>query len=274
MNELQKPAKRSKWRRKLGALYYRALRYKEWLSSTKAYCHSHCADMPFVYAQHSSTFMRPLKNVEMQLQENKKRNIALACARLNQVCVAPGETLSFWRLVGCPTRLKGYLDGLILFQGSLTKGAGGGICQLSNLIYWLTLHTPLQVTERWRHSYDVFPDVNRTLPFGSGATVSYNYIDLQIFNPTAEHYQLKLWQDETTLFGEWRSEFKPEFEFEVLEKSHRIDSLSWGGYSRHNEIYRTVRNISGGELTEEFITANNALMMYNPLLEAGKTSAS
>ena len=39
----------------------------------------------------------------------------------------------------------------------------------------MTLHTPLQVTERYRHSYDVFPDADRKLPFGSGATCAYNY---------------------------------------------------------------------------------------------------
>jgi hypothetical protein len=30
---------------------------------------------------------------------------------------------------------------------------------------------PLKVTERWRHTHDVFPDANRTQPFGSGATL-------------------------------------------------------------------------------------------------------
>ena len=49
---------------------------------------------------------------------------------------------------------------------------GGGLCQLSNLIYWMTLHTPLTITERYRHSYDVFPDSNRTQPFGSGEPAS------------------------------------------------------------------------------------------------------
>jgi hypothetical protein len=38
---------------------------------------------------------------------------------------------------------------------------------------------------------------------------------------------------------------------------------------RHNEIYRNVKAITTGELIrEEFITENNALMMYAPLLSA------
>lgn len=192
----------------------------------------------------------------------------MACRRLDGLLVHPGETFSFWRLVGLPTRLKGYKEGLVLSQGALRKGVGGGLCQLSNLLYWMTLHTPLQVVERWRHSYDVFPDVNRTLPFGSGATVAYNYIDLQIENTTAQTFQLRLWQDEEQLYGEWRSEYAPKQSYKVLEKNHRIEQ-NLLGYVRRNEIYRTVTDLYSGEVTEEFITANRALMMYNPLLEAG-----
>lgn len=44
----------------------------------------------------------------------------------------------------------------------------------------MALHTPLTVTERHRHGYDVFPDAERTIPFGSGATCFYNYGDLMI----------------------------------------------------------------------------------------------
>ena len=85
-----------------------------------------------------------------------------------------------------PTRIlkagKCLTGGMVLHNGGFKPGVGGGLCQLSNLIYWMTLHTPLTVVERWRHSYDVFPDAERTQPFGSGATVAYNHIDLQIRN--------------------------------------------------------------------------------------------
>lgn len=48
----------------------------------------------------------------------------------------------------------------------------------------MTIHTPLTVVERWRHTYDVFPDNNRTQPFASGATCAYPALDLQIENRT------------------------------------------------------------------------------------------
>ena len=46
---------------------------------------------------------------------------------------------------------------------------GGGLCQLANLLYWMALHTPLAVVERHHHSFDPFPDENRTLPSGRAA---------------------------------------------------------------------------------------------------------
>ena len=65
--------------------------------------------------------------------------------------------MSYWYLIGKPTAGKGYLPGMILRNGGYLAATGGGLCQLSNLIYWMTLHTPLTVVERHRHGYDVFP---------------------------------------------------------------------------------------------------------------------
>jgi vancomycin resistance protein VanW len=68
--------------------------------------------------------------------------------------------------------------------GEARSGIGGGICQLSNLIHWMAIHSPLVVVERSNHSFDPFPDEGRVLPFGSGAAIFYNYVDLVLHNPT------------------------------------------------------------------------------------------
>lgn len=257
-------------RRHCGRIYYTCRRFAAWHFSGNTFCRTRSLEpLPYLHAEHRTRFLRPLKNVDMYLQENKKVNIRLASERLNGVVLRPGETFSFWRLVGLPVGFKGYKEGLVLFRGGLRKGVGGGLCQLSNLLYWMTLHTPLKVTERWRHSYDVFPDVERTQPFGSGATVAYNYVDLQIVNPTAEIFQLCLRQDDSFLYGEWRGECEPRSVYTVFEKNHRIESHSWGGYMRCNELYRNIMCSRTGVQTEEFVAANNALMMYSPLLEHG-----
>ena len=154
---------------------------------------------------------------------------------------------------------------MVLFLGRIGGDIGGGLCQLSNLIFWMTLHTPLTVVERYRHSHDVFPDANRTQPFGSGATCAYPHRDLMIRNDTEYDFQLCLHVGETRLEGEWRAVRPAILHYEIVEKNHRMDRGPWGGYVRHNELYRRVWN-QNEYLGEEFLTANDAIMMYEPLL--------
>lgn len=130
-----------------------------------------------------------------------------------------------------------------------------------------TLHTPLTVTERWRHGYDVFPDSNRTQPFGSGATCFYNYMDLMVRNDTPDTWRLVLRVTDTHLEGEWRADGPQTCRYEVYEKEHEIRGEYWGGFTRHNTLFRRVLGMDGAELGEEFITENHAIMMYNPMLE-------
>jgi len=87
----------------------------------------------------------------------------------------------------------------VLNQGRVDKGTGDGLCQLGNLLFWIFARSPLLVLERHRHGFDVFPDVNRKVPFGAGATLAYNYIDLQAKNETANQFQIKLWLDDEYL---------------------------------------------------------------------------
>ncbi len=157
---------------------------------------------------------------------------------------------------------------MVLRNGTVAQGIGGGLCQMTNLIYWMTIHTDLTVTERWRHGFDVFPDSGRTQPFGSGATCSWNYIDLQIENRTASTYQLRMWIEGANLSGEWRCSSPAIHRFRVEERNHAMRHEWWGGYSRHNELWRTRHDAaSGADIAEEFITENHAVMMYQPFLE-------
>lgn len=264
---LTKPVNRSPLRMFLGMNYFRMKRYFDWTFGGKKYAVQKDRH-PFIHTvfQHQTPLLRRLKNVDMHLQYNKIKNLTLAAAKLNGIVINPGETFSYWRLIGKPTSRKGYLDGMVLFQGKVTAGVGGGLCQLSNLIYWMTLHTPLTVTERYRHSYDVFPDSNRNQPFGSGATCFYNYLDLQIRNDTNQTYQLLVSLTDTHLAGEWRAELPPTRTYEVYEKEHWITGGYWGGYVRHNTIHRRVFAMDKTRVNDEFITENHAFMMYEPLL--------
>lgn len=265
---IPKPLHRSALRLALGKAFYRAKRRIEWHLPGRNYARQRTGDnLAFLHAKHGTPMLRALSGVDMQLQRNKMDSLRIAASCIDGIVLNPGEAFSFWRMVGKPTAARGFKVGLVLRNGTIQQDVGGGLCQMTNLIYWMAIHTELEIVERWRHGFDVFPDAGRTQPFASGATCAYNYIDLQIRNPTQHRYQLRIATKGDWLHGQWRADVEQESRFDVFEKNHAIRQEFWGGYSRHNEIWRKRFDAGNGDLTgEEFVSENHAIMMYEPLL--------
>jgi vancomycin resistance protein VanW len=240
-------------------------RYFKWVFSRTKFCRVRSREkLQFRVKEHSSLLIRKLGESEMWLQYNKIKNLSIAIQKINGVLIKPGETFSFCRRVGLPTRKKGYVEGMEISGGEARPGIGGGICQISNLIYWLVLHSDLTVIERSHHGYDPFPDHNRTLPFGSGATVFYNYIDLQIRNDTENSYQINLWLTDKRLEGDLRSDVFPQYSYYIYEDQSQFLKIGCDFY-RSNEIWRRkmVRK-SGKMIQRELVTKNFARVKYIP----------
>lgn len=272
--QTSRPINRSKYRLFFGKLYFTYRRYIQWFfnRSIKYAVTIQTAQLSYLVTQHSTPLYRQLRNVDLWLQDNKVINLRLAAEGINGVILKPGESFSFWRLIGKPTAAKGFKEGMVLSNGSFISGVGGGLCQLSNLIYWMALHSPLTVTERWRHTHDVFPDSTRTQPFGSGATVVYNYIDLQLKNDTTQNYQLLIEVGKSELLGELRCEQPCSRKYEVYESDHLIKQEWWGGYMRHNILRRKIVDLDNNPIGDDFVTENHAIMMYEPLLTGSVTA--
>jgi len=266
---VEKPKNRSSLRKTLGKEYFCLKRKYNWFFGKENWAKNlNTQQLDEVLIEHQSLLLRPLKDVDMYLQRNKTTNLGIAIKKFNGIVIEPGEIFSFWKLVGRPNRRKGYLDGLVLSNGQIGKGVGGGLCQLGNLIYWMTIHTPLTIKQRWRHSYDVFPDVNRKIPFGSGATLSYNYIDLQIKNETNSPFQINVWLEKKYVRGNICTTEVLKHDYQIYESNHKFEQQWWGGYTRHNQIWRSLTNKVSGEVKQELVTENHAVMMYNPLIES------
>jgi len=118
--------------------------------------------------------------------ENKTGNMRLAAASINRVVVWPGQVFSFWAAVGWPNRFKGYRLSRNLINGKIRFAYGGGICQVSGILYHLSLMAGLDIRERHNHSLDIYTEAERFTPLGADATVVYGYKDLRIRNNT-EH---------------------------------------------------------------------------------------
>ncbi len=269
MTEISKPIVRSRLRQVFGKEYFILKRKFDWIFGNKKWAVSkNSVSFKNSVFKHKSMTLRPLKDVDMYLQINKQKNLELAIRHIDKIIIKPGETFSIWKLVGRPTKRKGYLDGLVLNQGKINKDTGGGLCQLGNLLFWIYAHSPLLITERYRHGFDVFPDINRKVPFGAGATLSYNYIDLQVKNETTNTFQINLWLDKTHLNGELLSKEKINQKYKIIEQNHLMKQQFWGGYSRHNQIIQIEE--WNGEKKEKLLVENHAIMMYNPFLEEKK----
>lgn len=200
----------------------------------------------------------------MQLQINKVENLKIAIQNIHGITIHPGETFSFCKLVGLPTKKKGYLMGMELSFGKARPGIGGGICQIANMINWLVLHSDLSIKEKSQHSFDPFPDEGRILPFGTGAAIFYNYIDYQFTNHTANTYQILLHITEKNLVGELKSLQIPENSYHIVEKNHAFHQDN-DHYYRKNEIWRQSINRKTGNANEEVLMYKNcARVAYTP----------
>ena len=223
---------------------------------------------PYPVIRHETPLFRQLAGVDQQLQRNKVVNLGLAIKPLDGLILHPGQRFSFWWFVRRATARRGFLDGLVLSHGRTVAGIGGGLCQLTNLIYWMTLHTPLTVVERWRHSYDVFPDINRTQPFGSGATCAWPTLDLQIENTTTTAFRLTLGLSATHLQGSWTADAVVTSGYQIYESDHLMTNEGPGVFVRRNVVRRRILDPTGQQVDDELVAVNHARMMFQPFLGA------
>ncbi len=248
------------------------LRRIKWLVNRKKYARYIYEEvLPNVIYRHKSLIRRRLGNVDMDLQDNKAVNLSLAAPRINNILIKPGEIFSFWRLVGNCTAKKGYREGLVIKSGNVSRGIGGGMCQFTNLIHWMVLHSPLEIIEHHHHNrLDLFPDYGRQIPFGTGTSIMYNYLDYQFVNNTEQTFQLIVYTNNDYLWGELRSDRELEISYHIYEKNHYFSKVD-KDYYRNNEIYRdTIDKKTGRIINRELIIKNHSKVMYDSMFIPGE----
>lgn len=234
------------------------IRRLKWAFDQNNYVNSFSSQkLPIKIYDHKSLIRRKLGNVDMRLQENKAINLSLAAPRINGIIIKPQEVFSFWKLVGNCTKSKGYREGLVIKSGQSSCGVGGGLCQFTNLIHWMILHSPLTIIEHHHHNQiDMFPDYGRQVPFGTGTSVMYNYLDYQLINNTDQTFQLITYTTDKYLCGELRSDKSLKYSYHIIEEnSHFIKEK--GAYYRKNQIYRKKIDKKTGKLIRKTLLKNN-----------------
>lgn len=219
--------------------------------------------LPNTVKSHSSVLVRRLHGVDIRLQENKVTNIQLSSEQINGLIIKPGETFSFWKTSGRPTAKKGYKPGLTVGIGTLGSDIGGGLCQMANMIHYLVLNSPLEVTELHHHTDALFPDERRRVPFGTGTSVFYNSSDYRFKNNLDQNIQILVWIEGGELCGELRSEKPFKYRYKLVEENHHF-AKEGEDYFRISQIYRHVIDRETGEVVKrELVLDNHSRVMYD-----------
>lgn len=217
-------------------------------------------------AEHSSPLERQPGLIPTELQRGKEVNVALAARTLDGLVVASGQVFSHHHAIGRTSRRRGYRRGVELRDGRIESGIGGGLCQVSNAVYWVAVCAGMRIVERHRHGFDIFPDRERTVPFGGGATVSYNTADLRFENPYPASVVLRARVETGTFIcGLWQRG-DPGVRVEVEEVGHRFfrDSVGW---VRENRLRRRISNARGTVVVDEEVAHNVGRVLYEPTEE-------
>lgn len=225
---------------------------------------SHKSDvlLPYTLFGDSSPLYNHETGFDMCYQENKVFNLKLAADTLHTILIRPGESFSFWWLVRKADKKIAYKDGLVVINGQLTTAPGGGLCQMSNLLFWLFLHTPLSISERHSHGIKDFPDPKEDALLGVDATVSEGWLDLQLSNNTEQTFQISLSFDESHILGSILTDKEPEISYQLAN-----DKLAY--YRRGEKVYEEVDvwrlaidNNSKEELSKELLYRNSCEIGY------------
>lgn len=226
--------------------------------------------LPVTVYRHNSLIRRKLGNADVVLQENKAVNLAIAAPKVSHVIIKPGEVFSFWRMVGNCTAKQGYKEGMVIKNGEVDCGIGGGLCQFTNLLHWMVLHAPLTVIEHHHHDgRDLFPDFGRQVPFGVGTSIFYNYVDYRFRNDSDITFQLIVYVTAEHLCGELRADRLPPLKYHIAIQDEAFVQEDDCIY-RIGKIYRkAVDRITGNTVSNVLIKENHALVTYK--LDAATT---
>ncbi len=220
--------------------------------------------LPHLIYSHNSLIRRTLGQVDMRLQDNKAVSLGLAAPCVDGILIRPGETFSFWRLVGRCTAKRGFLPGMVLHNGVPGESVGGGMCQFSNLLHWLALHSDLTIAERHHHDdYDLFPDFGRQVPFGVGTSILYNYLDYRLRNDTDDTYQILVHSDGQYLRGELRCTRAADHAWHITCEEEYFSQEGGRWYRNNRVVRRKVDKRTGNTLYTALIQQAHANVLYS-----------
>lgn len=104
-------------------------------------------------------------------------NVRKAAEAVDGMILMPGEEFSYNEALGERTAANGYMEAGAYSDGETVQEYGGGICQVSSMMYYCALYANLDITYRYYHYFPV-----SYVPPGLDATVSWGGPEFKFVN--------------------------------------------------------------------------------------------
>lgn len=215
--------------------------------------------LPYEICNSKTMMINSNSGQDIIYQKNKVDNLKIVSHTMNQVLIYPGETFSFCKLAYQSKKYGTYKEGLILVDGKLVHAKGGGICHLSNLLYYLFLMSPLTVVERHGHKVKTFPNPDKDSLDGIDATIHSGWLDLKVRNDTSNIYQIVISFDQDYMYGKILTD-------EEVNKKYSIINSNFKYVKQDAKIFEEVSvvRVIRDKVTNELIYSET---LYNEIVE-------
>ncbi len=217
--------------------------------------------LPYEQFAQDSLMLNENSGFDMKYQFNKVHNLKLAAKKIDGLLIRPGEVFSFCYAVRKADQKEPYRDGLSLVNGQITGEYGGGLCQFSNLLYWMFLHTPLTVIERHGHEVEAIPPTETDYLAGIDATVAEGWLDLKVKNNTAHTYQIAIRFDRSTMYGQILSDSEKCFDYEIYNEGLHY-TREGGKIIEKAQVRRRCTSRFTGQAEDEKLYDNTCIIDY------------
>jgi len=127
---------------------------------------------------------------------SRTANLVAAANTINGTFIPPGGTFSLNGILGERTADKGYQEGYVIENGRLVKGTGGGISQVSTVVYNLAWFAGAELTEHTAHTFYI-----SRYPEGREATVYWPKLDNRWKNTSPHGMLVQMWVAKNQVHG-------------------------------------------------------------------------
>ena len=94
-----------------------------------------------------------MKSSNTNSNNDRNHNINQACKKINGTFLNPGESFSFNTVVGKRTAEAGFSEAPTIMGGESVNAPGGGICQVTSMLFHSVVKADLKVNVRYPHQW-------------------------------------------------------------------------------------------------------------------------